>query len=133
MTTTFETAKVGDRVWCMVAGWGEVQSIDSSKDYPIAVRFNDDDIQTYTVGGFFAESDIRQTLFWDEIVFEVPVKPISAATLPADEKQISALRDQIAIAYMQAQVQAGALYETWDDLSGDAYKLADAMLKERDK
>lgn len=64
-------------------------------------------------------------------MFEVPVKPRSAATLPADEKQISAMRDLIAIAYMQAQVQAGALYETWGDLSGDACKLADAMLKER--
>ena len=41
------------------------------------------------------------------------------------------LRDQIAIAYMQAQVQAGAIYSTWNDLSGDAYKMADAMLKDR--
>ena len=83
MTTTFETAKVGDRVWCMVAGWGEVQAIDSSRDYPIAVCFKGDDIQTYTVGGFFAADDIRQTLFWDEIVFEVPVKPMPSLAVDA--------------------------------------------------
>lgn len=64
-------------------------------------------------------------------MIDAPPKPRTYTALPAYEKQISALRDQIAISYMQAQVQAGALYETWGDLSGDAYKMADAMLKER--
>lgn len=146
MTTTFETAEAGDRVWCMVAGWGEVQAIDSSRDYPIAVCFKGDDIQTYTVGGFFAKDDIRQTLFWDEIVFEVPVKPRSAATLSADEKQISALRDQFAMHAMNGLLSnsggviqpnsfsgTGYVNCSHDDVAAWAYELADAMLKERDK
>lgn len=53
MTTTFETAKVGDRVWCITAGWGEVRRIDSTKAYPIAVDFANDDFKTYTVDGLY--------------------------------------------------------------------------------
>lgn len=123
MTTTFETAKVGDRVLCIRHGWGEIHGIDSTKPYPIAVCFADNELRTYTVDGFFSREDLNQSLFW----------PMSYSAWPAEEKQIPALRDQFAIAYMQAQVQAGALYTTWDALAGDAYKIADAMLKERDK
>ena len=50
MTTTFEDAKVGDRVWDIRSGWGEVRT-NSSVSYPIAVYFQSEEFKTYTVGG----------------------------------------------------------------------------------
>lgn len=76
MTTTFETAKVGDKVWCMMSGWGEIRGIDSSKDYPIAVYFAGDDFKTYTVDGLYEADNLNRTLFWDEVVIDAPVKPM---------------------------------------------------------
>lgn len=133
MTTTFETAKVGDKVWCIRSGWGEIGEVGWSDRYPIYVRFPHGEFKTYTVDGLYDEEDLNQTLFWGEVLVGAPVTQGSDSALPLYENQESALRDKIAIAYMQAQVQAGALYTTWGDLSGDAYKMADAMLKERDK
>lgn len=133
MTTTFETAKVGDKVWCIVSGWGEIAGTVWTDRYPIYVRFPRGEFKAYTIDGLYDDQDLNRYLFWDEVVIDAPPNPRSAAELPLDEKKASALRDQIAIAYMQAQVQAGALYATWDELSGDAYEMADAMLKERDK
>lgn len=133
MTTTFETAKVGDKVWCIRSGWGEVRSIDSTKAYPIAVYFTSDEFKTYTVDGLYDEEDLNQTLFWKEVVIDAPKKPRSDSALPVEEKQISALRDQIAIAYMQSCVAGNAYFETFEGVSEEAYKMADAMLKERDK
>lgn len=75
MTTTFETAKVGDRVWCILSGWGEVRGIDSSKAYPIAVYFTSDEFKTYTVDGLYDDEDLNQTLFWKEVVIDAPPKP----------------------------------------------------------
>lgn len=75
MTTTFETAKVGDKVWCMKSGWGKISRIDD-RNYPIAVSFPNDEFKTYTLGGFYDNDDITQSLFWDEIVIEAPPKPL---------------------------------------------------------
>lgn len=76
MTTTFETAKVGDKVWCMRSGWGEIRGTDSSKAYPIAVYFTSDEFKTYTVDGQYDEEDLNQTLFWGEVVIDAPEKPM---------------------------------------------------------
>lgn len=77
MTTTFETAKVGDRVWCIRHGWGEIRELDSSKDYPIHVRFQGDGgFTTYTTCGLYTVDDVTRTLFWDEVVIDAPVKPV---------------------------------------------------------
>lgn len=76
MTTTFETAKVGDRVWCMRSGWGEIRSISSSKSYPLAVYFTNEEYKTYTTEGLHDEEDLSRTLFWDEVVIKAPVKPM---------------------------------------------------------
>lgn len=66
-TTTFETAKVGDKVWCTRSGWGEIRGIDSSKTYPIAVYFTSDEFKTYTVDGKYDKEDLNQTLFWAKL------------------------------------------------------------------
>lgn len=76
--TTFETAKVGDKVWCMESGWGEVKRIDTSVTfYPIDVYFpRDDKTKSYTVDGKVYDDGTYQTLFWGEIVIEAPEKPM---------------------------------------------------------
>lgn len=74
--TTFETAKIGDRVWCMRSGWGEIRGIHCARSYPISVYFLNDEFKEYTADGFYDEDDIQQTLFWDEVVIEAPVKPL---------------------------------------------------------
>lgn len=75
MTTTFETAKVGDKVWSSASGWGTVKAIDDS-EYPITVYYEDGASDTYTVEGFLFKDGGLQVLFWNEIVFDAPVKPM---------------------------------------------------------
>lgn len=78
MTTTFETAKVGDKVWGMRRGWGEIHSIDTDTgyNYPVAVLFPKEGRLSYTVDGLYHKDDITQSLFWDEVVIEAPQKPM---------------------------------------------------------
>jgi hypothetical protein len=74
MTTTFENARIGDRVWDILRGWGEVSSVTNDGYYTIAAEFGNGQESTYTVDGREYE-DTPQTLFWDEIKFEAPVQP----------------------------------------------------------
>lgn len=78
MTTTFETAQIGDRVWSMKDGWGVIRDTNRSARYPIFVYFLSGDIEAFTLGGFYDEDNVTQTLFWDEIVFDAPKKPLPA-------------------------------------------------------
>lgn len=82
-TTTFETAKVGDRVWCMRTGWGEIREISWTANYPIYVCFPSGEFATYTSGGLHDECDVSQTLFWDEVVIEAPAKPMPVLQVDA--------------------------------------------------
>lgn len=93
MTGTFETAKVGDKVWCINSGWGEIRARYGSVTYPIGVYFSNGEYKTYTVGGLFTENDITQSLFWDEVVIEAPAKPftvlqVDAKVLVWDESRV---------------------------------------------
>jgi hypothetical protein len=76
MSTTFEDAQVGDRVWSVSLGHGVVvDSIDIDPNYPLVIKFtNFINTISYTLQGqeFLNES---QTLFWQEIKFEAPSKP----------------------------------------------------------
>jgi hypothetical protein len=74
MTTTFENADVGDRVWSYDQGWGTIKSIDFEREYPIHVIFDNCSHYTFPISGAFSEYVSRQ-LFWDEIKFEIPVQP----------------------------------------------------------
>lgn len=82
MTTTFETAKVGDRVWASVSGWGTIKSIDDS-EYPITVYYDNGEYDTYTIDGVLFKDGGLQVLFWDEVVIEAPVKPMPALQVDA--------------------------------------------------
>lgn len=76
MTTTFETAKIGDKVWCITSGWGEIHDTGWSDRYPISVEFPDGEFRSYTLGGLYTEYDKTQSLFWGEVVIEAPAKPL---------------------------------------------------------
>ena len=76
MTTTFEDAKVGDRVWALSSGWGTVVDINKYRTlYPIQVSFGLTTC-TYTTDGKSFIDHISQALFWDEVVITPPEKPL---------------------------------------------------------
>lgn len=72
MTTTFEEAQVGDKVWCAMFGWGVVIGTPGGM-YPIEVRF-ETGVHVYTLGGKY-RTFASQTLFWDEIEITAPPMP----------------------------------------------------------
>jgi len=81
MTTTFENAKVGDKVWDFSYGWGEVVTTNfPNPSFPLLVRFTTkspcggDLEKVYTTNGHSTKYQNR-TLFWDEIKFEAPEQP----------------------------------------------------------
>ena len=75
MTTTFETASIGDRVWCVSLGWGVIIS-SHQKDYPIVVEFGNRKRESYTVEGRRYSNDLNPSLFWSEVKIVVPTKPL---------------------------------------------------------
>ena len=75
MTTTFENAKIGDKVWDFLSGWGEVIGVCDSSNYPIRVAFLGGEVGTYSTSGKRYKTHNNPTLFWDEIKFEAPTQP----------------------------------------------------------
>ena len=72
MTTTFETAAVGDTVWDVEHGWGTVRAIHPDTPWPVRVKF-ERSTKSYTWDG---RDDLHEprTLYWDELV--IPTKPL---------------------------------------------------------
>ena len=69
--TTFETAQVGDRVWCLYYNkWFTITNIRKEDAYPIKTEIN-----SYTLDGRLNTHSIR-TLFWDEVIITPPEKPL---------------------------------------------------------
>lgn len=70
----FDNAKVGDRVWSSIYGWGVINDIyDDSIAYRLKVIFDDGItvVKTYfTVDGKHELGDKYPTLFWNE--FHIP-------------------------------------------------------------
>ena len=70
MITTFEDAKVGDRVWCVYNGWQTIIKITNfSNTYPIET-----DKTLYTYDGRISANSGR-TLLWGEVIITPPEKP----------------------------------------------------------
>ena len=76
--TTFETAQVGDRVWCLLYGWHPIIDTQHNVNYPILTRKG-----SYTIDGRNYSNNGR-TLFWDEVIITPPPKP--APKLEVDTK-----------------------------------------------
>jgi hypothetical protein len=77
MTTTFESAKVGDEVFSPTFGWGVIEAIDLSSGRPIRVHFFIfGDTNYYSLKGWYTDLPI-QSLFWGEVVIDAPVKPVA--------------------------------------------------------
>jgi hypothetical protein len=79
MTMKFENAKVGDKVWDFIYKWGTVSYIEDDMlfikfSYMTSATFSKNGInQAHPKGS--ASANI-QTLFWDEIKFEIPTQPV---------------------------------------------------------
>jgi len=73
--TTFENAKVGDKVWSCVYGWGEIKTIITEMKYPISVKFKRSNYTiSYNWNGIRIPTE-NCTLFWDEINMTPPERP----------------------------------------------------------
>lgn len=78
MTTTFETSRVGDRVFSHTFGWGEIARISLLARRPIYVCFfSNNESGFYTLEGYHDPNLPVQSLFWDEVTIEAPVKPVT--------------------------------------------------------
>ena len=64
----FSNAKVGDKVWSITYGWGEIIKGGCCTSYPLSVKFINDYVR-YTFSGKQYQSQ-NQSLFWNE--FEIP-------------------------------------------------------------
>lgn len=84
MTTTFETAKVGDKVWSLLSGWGVIITMKPEDTYSLRVKFGTGRSNWYTMDGKNHSSNKNQTLFWDEVKIVAPHK--SLPDFPADTK-----------------------------------------------
>lgn len=69
-TCDFSDAKVGDKVWNFVNGWGKVITMSKSGSYPIKVEFENNICKTFNLNGFLAANHFYPTLFWNG--FEIP-------------------------------------------------------------
>jgi hypothetical protein len=68
----FEDAKVGDRVWSLRYGWGEVSEENVSD--VVTTMFNGEEKCWFTNGKRLS-SDLNPTLFWDEVKIISPERP----------------------------------------------------------
>lgn len=71
----FRNAKVGDRAYDILRGWGTIVAIKQYSEYPICFKADIDSFCTFTFDGKRADIDISPSLFWDEIKFKIPEKP----------------------------------------------------------
>ena len=72
MTTTFENAKIGDKVYHYRYGWSTITNIKKESYYPIIIDY----AFSFTYEGFTNKYDKNRTLFWDEVVITPPEKPL---------------------------------------------------------
>jgi hypothetical protein len=72
----FRDAKPGQKVWCVLNGWGVIKSINNSWGFPVRVYFEHIDYEVgYTYDGKLYDNNENPCLFWDEIQITPPPKP----------------------------------------------------------
>lgn len=69
----FSNAKVGDKVWSSVRGYGKIIAVhnENNFEYPLDVVFDDGITRTYTFDGKYKTDYNYPTLFWNE--FHIPI------------------------------------------------------------
>ena len=72
----FKDAKVGDKVWNIRRGWGEIISTEWSNLHPILVEFLNSKNASFTTEGKEVPGDINPSLYWDEFRIVPPKKPL---------------------------------------------------------
>ena len=70
--TTFENAKVGDKVYHYKYGWTVITQIMKESSYPIIMDYD----FSFTYEGFADKNDKNPSLFWDEVIITPPHKPL---------------------------------------------------------
>lgn len=63
----FDNAKVGDRVYDVLRGWGTIIAIELNQEYPIYFNADIDSFCTFTLDGKRDKIDKTPTLFWNEV------------------------------------------------------------------
>lgn len=77
MSTTFELACVGDKVWFIhTREWGTVAEVYPELPYTLKVHFDGGGIVSFTLDGKEYTGQRFQSLFWDEIPIIAPSKPL---------------------------------------------------------
>lgn len=71
----FRNAKVRDRAYDILRGWGTIVEINEDREYPIVFVADVDSFCTFTFDGKRDVNDKNPSLFWDEIKYEIPEKP----------------------------------------------------------
>lgn len=105
--TTFETAQVGDKVWDVHLGWGEVYLVGLDEYFPVIVVFPNGETKTYTEGGLYAPRDANQTLFWDEVKINAPKKPMPYLKV-----------DTEVVVWREDHIKYNRYFTGWCELSG---------------
>lgn len=62
--------KVGDKVYDVRYGWGEVTHADWREDYPIRVKFKDDSVSSYTHDGVWHKKINKPVLSFTEYTLQ---------------------------------------------------------------
>lgn len=72
----FKDAKVGDKVWSLLFGWGKVVRFGDYPyvKYPVEVEHDTGTNQWYSTAGQ-RRDDQNPTLFWNEVKIVPPPKP----------------------------------------------------------
>lgn len=70
----FENAKVGDRVWSLVSGWGTIISLDGLVKFPIVVRFDGGNQENFNYHGYDGYDNPQPVLYWNECKISQIVK-----------------------------------------------------------
>jgi hypothetical protein len=79
-STTFEDARIGDRVWSPTFGWGKIYETNKNNYYPIQVIF-DTTSDSFSIEGFYCKNKPIQSLFWDEVSIVAPTKPVGVKVI----------------------------------------------------
>ena len=71
--TTFENAKVGDRVWSPLFGWGKIT--DKCGDSIDVKPISGIGLFSFFTNGMYFANGVQQTLFWSEVNITAPERP----------------------------------------------------------